>query len=147
MPENRLKSSQRLKVVERANYCCEYCQSQECYSPDSFSIEHIIPIAKGGTNALENLAFACQGCNNRKFISTEALDQITKETVPLYHPRQQQWADHFDWHENCRLIIGLTPTGRATLEKLQLNRSGLVNLRRILFAANEHPPNYQQENK
>ena len=140
MPESRRKSSQRLKVVKRANCCCEYCQSQERYSPDSFSLEHIIPLAKGGTNDLENLAFACQGCNNRKFTSTEALDQATQETVSLYHPRQQQWADHFSWHENCSLIIGLTPTGRATIEQLQLNRSGLVNLRRILFAVNEHPP-------
>ncbi len=141
MPEERLKSSQREKVVERAHYCCEYCQSQERYSPDSFSIEHIIPISKGGNNQLDNLAFACQGCNNHKFVSVEAIDPVSEEIAPLYHPRQQVWADHFTWNEDCSLVIGLTPTGRATIEKLQLNRLGLINLRRILFAANEHPPN------
>lgn len=140
MPEERLKSSQREKVVERAHYCCEYCQSQERYSPDSFSIEHIIPISKSGNNQLDNLAFACQGCNNHKFVSVEAIDPLTEEIAPLYHPRQQVWADHFTWNEDCSLVIGLTPTGRATIEKLQLNRLGLINLRRILFAANEHPP-------
>jgi len=30
--------------------------------------------------------------------------------------------------------------GRATVEKLQLNRTGLVNLRRLLYQTNEHPP-------
>jgi hypothetical protein len=30
--------------------------------------------------------------------------------------------------------------GRATVEALRLNREGLVNLRRILYAAGEHPP-------
>jgi len=38
------------------------------------------------------------------------------------------------------LIIGLTPTGRATVEVLKLNREGLVNLRQVLYAAGKHPP-------
>ena len=38
------------------------------------------------------------------------------------------------------LIIGLTPTGRAMVETLRLNREGLVNLRRLLYAAQKHPP-------
>jgi hypothetical protein len=48
--------------------------------------------------------------------------------------------DHFAWSDDFTLVIGLTPTGRATVEKLQLNRSGLVNLRRVLRAVGEHPP-------
>jgi hypothetical protein len=36
-------------------------------------------------------------------------------------------------------IIGLTPTGRATVSALQLNRAEVINLRRILFAVGEHP--------
>jgi hypothetical protein len=34
----------------------------------------------------------------------------------------------------------MTPIGRAPVEALHLNRPGLVNLRRILHAAGEHPP-------
>jgi hypothetical protein len=37
------------------------------------------------------------------------------------------------------LIIGRTATGRATVEALHLNRPELVNLRRVLRAAGEHP--------
>jgi hypothetical protein len=37
-------------------------------------------------------------------------------------------------------ITGLTPVGRATIESLQLNREGLVNMRRVLHAVGEHPP-------
>jgi hypothetical protein len=114
---------------------------QEQYSPDSFSVEHIKPIAKGGTQNLDNLAFSCQGCNNRKYTHVEAIDPATQEIALLYHPRQQNWFEHFAWNEDCSVIVGLTPTGRATVEKLQLNRAGLVNLRRILFEMNEHPPN------
>jgi hypothetical protein len=131
---------QRTRVAERAKGCCEYCRSQEQYSPDSFSIEHIVPLSKGGKDTLDNLAFFCQGCNNRKYTSTKAFDLISQTTVPLFNPRQQKWTEHFAWSEDGSLILGLSPIGRATVEKLQLNRNGLVNLRHILFDAGEHPP-------
>ena len=140
MPEPRISARQRARVVERAKGCCEYCQSQEQYSPDPFSVEHIIPLSKGGPNDLSNLAFACQGCNNRKYTSVEAFDPVSQSTVALFHPRQHSWAKHFAWSDDSTLILGLAPIGRAAIEKLQLNRSGLVNLRRILFEAGEHPP-------
>jgi len=89
---------------------------------------------------LDNLALACQGCNNHKYTKTEGYDPVTGDMVPLYHPRRQRWRDHFAWNEDFTLIIGLTPTGRATVETLWLNREGLVNLRRILYALGEHPP-------
>ena len=49
--------------------------------------------------------------------------------VPLYHPRQHRWPDHFAWNEDTTIVIGLTPTGRATVEALRLNRENVVNLR------------------
>jgi hypothetical protein len=140
MAEARHTVAQRTEVMERAHGCCEYCYAQESYSPDSFSVEHIIPLSKNGTSASDNLAYACQGCNNRKYTSTEAIDPVSGLMVALYHPREQFWNEHFAWNEDCTLVLGLTPTGRVTVEKLQLNRPGLVNLRRILFTLNEHPP-------
>ena len=102
-------------------------------------MEHITPRSKGGTNDSDNLANACQGCNNHKFVSTEAVDPLTGEFVPLYHPRRDHWLDHFGWDEDYTLVVGLTPTGRATVEKLKLNRKGVVNLRRLLHERGLHP--------
>jgi hypothetical protein len=129
----------RTQVFERARGCCEYCQSQRDYSHDDFSVEHISPRA-AGTNDLENLAMSCQGCNNRKYTAFEALDPVTGAQVRLFHPRQDQWAVHFVWSADTTLMIGLTPTGRASIVRLELNRAGLVNLRRALAAAGIHPP-------
>jgi len=140
MPKPRITARQRAAVVARACACCEYCRSQEQYAPDPFSVEHIVPVTKGGTNALTNLAFSCQGCNGRKYVSTAAIDPATGTIVALYHPHQHRWGDHFAWNPDCSLIIGLTPTGRATVDKLQLNRVGLVNLRRVLYLVDAHPP-------
>jgi hypothetical protein len=83
---------------------------------------------------------ACEGCNNRKYTSVEALDPVSGDTVPLYYPRRQRWHEHFTWNEAHALVLGLTPTGRATVEKLQLNRAGPVNLRRVLRSVGAHPP-------
>jgi hypothetical protein len=140
MTEDRVTSHQKQTVAQRANYCCEYCLSQLRYSPDPFSIEHIIPLSRGGLSHLDNLAFACQGCNSRKYTSTAAIDPISGETVALYHPRQERWNDHFAWNNDFTLMLGLTPTGRATIENLQLNRAGVVNLRQVLHSAGKHPP-------
>lgn len=110
------------------------------FATQSFSVEHILPRAKGGSSDLQNLALACQGCNNHKFTKTEGLDSVTEQLVPLFHPREQRWRDHFAWHEDYTIVLGITSTGRATVDELHLNRSGLLNLRRVLFASGEHPP-------
>jgi HNH endonuclease len=106
----------------------------------SFSAEHILARSEGGKTNLANLSWACQGCNNHKYNKTRARDPVTGIMVALFHPRQQRWSDHFIWNEDGTLVLGLSPSGRATVEALLLNRKGLVNLRRILFAVNEHPP-------
>ncbi len=106
----------------------------------SFSVEHIVPRNRGGEFSWDNLALACQGCNNHKYLRIEARDAVSGNIVPLFHPRRHDWKDHFAWNDDATLIIGLTPTGRATVASLHLNREGLVNLRKILVGAGEHPP-------
>src|SRR5262245_44365473 len=140
MARRRKRRSLRQRVVERARGCCEYCRSPAAFSQQSFCEEHISPRSRRGRSTLDNLAFACQGCNNHKFTKTHSLDPASGEVVPLFHPRKQRWRDHFAWSDDLTLIVGLTPTGRATVEALRLNRPGLVNLRRVLILAGEHPP-------
>jgi hypothetical protein len=105
-----------------------------------FSAEHIEPRSQAGKTNLTNLAWACQGCNNHKYNKSSARDPVSGEVVALFHPRRQLWSDHFIWNEDGTLVLGLSPSGRATVEALLLNRNGLVNLRLILFAVHEHPP-------
>ena len=140
MARHRLTIRVKRSVAQRAHGRCEYCLSWAEFSPDTFSVEHIIPVVRGGSHDLSNLALACQGCNNRKFISVEAEDPVNGERVPLFHPRRDRWSDHFAWNEDCTLVLGLTPTGRATAARLALNRPGVVNLRRLLLTVGLHPP-------
>ncbi|MEK7833840.1 MAG: HNH endonuclease [Acidobacteriota bacterium] len=136
------KVSRRLQqlVSERAYFCCEYCISQEAYSPDPFSIEHIVPEILGGGSEEDNLALACQGCNNHKHAKTTGIDPITLQEVPLFHPRRDAWQKHFAWSRDLTELIGMTPIGRATIVELRLNRENVVNLRQVLILAEKHPP-------
>ncbi|MCP4660505.1 MAG: HNH endonuclease [bacterium] len=132
--------SPRRVVAERAAWCCEYCRSQARFCPDPFVVEHVVPRSGGGSDELSNLAFACQGCNGHKYTSVEATDPLDGGVVALFHPRRDDWAEHFTWSLDCLRVVGVTPRGRATVEKLRLNRVELINLRRVLRAQREHPP-------
>jgi hypothetical protein len=43
---------------------CAYCDCELSYG--DIHIDHIVPLSKGGTNDIENLALSCKPCNLRK---------------------------------------------------------------------------------
>lgn len=94
--------------------------------------EHIVPLAAGGRTTLMNLACACHGCNLMKSDHRTGWDAVARARVALFDPRSDVWAEHFHWSADGQEIIPLTPTGRATVAKLALNRPGLKNLRRLM---------------
>ena len=128
------------QVATRAKFCCEYCLCQEKYSPATFSIDHIIPLSREGNDDIENLAYSCQGCNNFKYNHLVGFDNITGQNATLYNPRTEDWDEHFMWNKDYTVLIGKTPTGRATIERLNLNRTNVTNLRRALHILGIHPP-------
>jgi hypothetical protein len=140
MSNSQLPKDLRQLVIDRANRCCEYCVSQAKFSPDPFSIEHIVPRSKGGSDLAENLAFSCQGCNGHKHTAIQGIDPINGQSTALYNPRIHRWDDHFVWEEDFSVVVGCTAIGRATVERLSLNRPGVVNLRRVLRKLDRHPP-------
>ncbi len=140
MAKERATAAQRRKILVQAKGRCEYCRTPEPFVPDPFAVEHIIPSSKGGKTRLNNLASACLACNGRKYNKVAGIDPLTQELAPLFNPRKQRWQDHFSWSEDALLIVGLTPTGRATVETLKMNHRKTVNLRLILVIARLHPP-------
>ncbi len=140
MSRRHVAIREQQSIVERAKGCCEYCRSRADFATQSFSVEHVIPVSLGGETTLDNLALACPGCNSHKYAKTHAPDPADGVVVPLYHPRKYRWSEHFRWSADFTLIMGLTSTGRATVDALQMNRPGLVNMCRVLFAVGLHPP-------
>ena len=65
---------------------------------------------------------------------------LTGETVPLFNPRQQCWAEHFAWSEDGTRVEGLTLVGRVTGLALQMNHAMIVVARRRWVSSGWHPP-------
>ena len=139
MSTDRISARIRRQVQERARGFCEYCRTPDNFATSSFHCEHIIPQKTGGTNSLDNLAWACPRCNNHKHAKTNAQDPQTGQRVLLFNPREKQWQRHFMWSRDFLQIIGRTRMGRATVEELNMNLPQQVNLRRALLSLGEHP--------
>ena len=89
-------------------------------------IEHIIAKQHGGADDDENLALACHRCKLRG-PNLKGIDPQTGQVVPLFHPRRQQWIDHFAI--NGVHVVGLSAVGRATVQVLELNDARRLELR------------------
>src|ERR1051326_5429720 len=128
----------RRQVRERFADCCAYCRTAEALTVAIFEIEHIVPRSAGGATVFENLCFACPTCNRYKSDLVSVPDPLTGSLVPLFHPHEQRWANHFAWAKNGTEIGGLTPTGRATVAALRMNRPQVIRVRHMWVAKHEH---------
>lgn len=125
-------------VRKRAGNRCEYCLLSQATAPFlTLHIEHIRAQQHGGQDIESNLALACPDCNSFKGPNLSSVDSHTDEIVPLFNPRNQVWNDHFMIQE--AIILGATPTGRATTELLNLNEVERVEMRAELLANGEWP--------
>lgn len=116
-------------VRSRAADVCEYCRLPQAATPAiAFHVEHTIARQHGGGNDPHMLALACDRCNAYKGPNLSSIDPQTGDLVALYQPRQQTWSDHFTIRVGK--IVGLTPTGRATVRLLNMNAPRRVELRR-----------------
>jgi hypothetical protein len=130
----------REKVSVQARYRCGYCLTAEAIVGTPMEIEHLIPEVLGGLTEEENLWLACGLCNSHKGGRLAALDPMISETVRLFDPRRQSWGEHFRWTDAGDIIVGLTPSGRATVVALNLNRPPLVKARQAWVKVGWHPP-------
>lgn len=62
-PRQPIPAKDRQRVAYRQSYKCNGCGT---LLPPSHHIDHIMPVALGGTNALDNLQALCVACHTRK---------------------------------------------------------------------------------
>lgn len=103
----------------------------------TFHVEHILALQHSppDADAPENLALACQHRNLHKGTNLSSIDPASGLVVPLYHPRRDDWSQHFALRGAH--LVGLTPTGRATVQLLQFNTQRRLELREALIAEGE----------
>jgi len=71
----RIRSTRfQLRLLLQQGFRCALCGELML---EGFEMDHIIPLARGGTNDRENFQLACQGCN------AEKCAKIMKVDIPL----------------------------------------------------------------
>lgn len=138
----KTKLSRRLLefVRARARFRCEYCQAPEQLTGQRCQVDHIIPRVRGGKTEGNNLCLACAACNSFKLDRINATDPESAESAALFNPRTQNWHDHFAWSADGTRVVGLTPSGRATVAALKMNRPLAVGARASWVEIHRHPP-------
>ncbi len=123
-----IRISDRRFIRERAHSRCEYCRMCEAWEPYFiYHTEHIMARQHGGSDALENLAFACNHCNALKGPNLTSVDPDTDKVTALFHARADVWDTHFRIEDGQ--IRGLTAIGRTTVFLLQMNTPQRIELR------------------
>lgn len=70
---------------KRSNGICHYCRRK--FPVAGLTMDHLIPLSRGGTSDKENLVPACKECNNQK-----------RDLLPA------EWADYLDSLINSKKI-------------------------------------------
>ncbi|WP_346293525.1 HNH endonuclease signature motif containing protein [Sphaerothrix gracilis] len=135
-----LSEETRQQVRQRAEHLCEYCHASEQWQYVSFTVDHVIPLTKGGSNTLDNLALACFHCNRRKSNKVSTIDALSNVEVALFNPRLDLWPENFIWSVDKLVIVGITPIGRTTVIALAFNRPRIVHIRAADLEIGRHPP-------
>lgn len=81
----------RREVFRRDHNRCQYCGSTH-----QLTLDHVLPLSKGGPHSWENVVTACEPCNQRKGDRTpeQAGMVLTSKPKPPVHPTVA-FADQF----------------------------------------------------
>jgi len=129
MSSGYIPASLQRRVRERAGDRCEYCGLAQAHQEATFHVDHVVPRRDGGPTTFGNLALACVSCSLRKGAKSTATDPDTAVAAALFDPRRHAWGEHFIMTSDF-VIVGRTPTGRATAHLLCLNRALAIAIRR-----------------
>jgi hypothetical protein len=112
----------RERVFQRDNGRCRYCGLAQVGQGSMFHINHVIPRSRGGATVEQNLVLQCPWCSLHKSNKLQSVDPQSGELIQLFHPMNDDWSKHFQLGSDGT-CVGTSPTGRATVDALQMNET------------------------
>lgn len=93
----------RFEVFKRDSFKCQYCGES---APNVLlHVDHIDPVANGGSNDIFNLTTSCQPCNSGKgktLLSDQNVLAKSKSQLDLLQERKEQIDMMFEWHGSLK---------------------------------------------
>lgn len=105
MARQRLSKKLRFEVFKRDSFTCQYCG---CKAPDvTLQVDHIEPVAAGGTNDLLNLTTSCIDCNAGKSdrrLSDDSVVVKRRRQIEDVQEREEQLRMLLDWQRSLAVL-------------------------------------------
>lgn len=122
----------RYEILRRDNHTCRYCGAS---APDvPLRVDHVTPVALGGTDEPSNLVTSCEPCNSGKTSTIEGfVADIPGATVPpsvevLCDEAERLWLDAY---------ISIYSGRELMLQQLDEVRAGVGEMRRAGFSVDQ----------
>jgi 5-methylcytosine-specific restriction endonuclease McrA len=80
----------RKNILRRDGHRCQYCGRSDI----PLTLDHVIPLSRGGEDTWENLVCACVRCNNRKGDQTPEEAQLSLKRTPV-RPNHVTFIRHY----------------------------------------------------
>ena len=90
MKRTAVSKKVRFEIFKRDDFTCAYCGSKP--PKTVLEVDHILPVSKGGTNALENLITSCFECNRGKSnISLQSIPTSLEDKAIIAAAKSEQY--------------------------------------------------------
>ena len=121
----------RFEIFKRDRFTCQYCGRK---SPDVIlEVDHITPVAEGGTNEMINLITSCRDCNRGKgktTLSDETAVAKQQEQLEELQERREQMRMMVEWRKE---LVSIQNEMVSAIEDIILAQTGaeLTDMERI----------------
>jgi hypothetical protein len=114
-PRRAIRPSVRFHVLARSGFCCVYCGASS--SSIELVVDHVLPVALGGSDDESNLAASCVTCNQGKAASNVVVARSTFLGWLRVQRGREDWiGDLADYEE--RTPISTEPTSYKNLAQI-----------------------------
>lgn len=101
----KLQKKTRFEVFKRDSFTCQYCGRS---SPSVIlEVDHIVPVAEGGTNDLMNLITSCRDCNRgkgKRMLSDESAVERQRKQLETAALMKEQTDMMIKWRAELLLV-------------------------------------------
>lgn len=134
MARKALSKTVRFEVFKRDRFTCQYCGAK---APEVvLHVDHIHPVAEGGTNEILNLATACAGCNGGKgarLLDDRSAVERQRSQIEELQSRREQLEMMLEWRDTAQAaVVDVVEAVAERMEarsRLYLNETGKSKVR------------------
>ena len=133
-----LSKKVRFEVFKRDKFQCQYCGKK---APDVvLNVDHIDPVANGGTNEVINLITSCFDCNQGKkarLLSDDTVIQKQRKQLELIQERREQLELMLEWKKTLtefedEKVTMVSDYWASMMTPYSLNENGLKALEKLI---------------